>query len=136
MYFQGDSGYPLLPFLMNVVQGNDLPAAERHFNRDIRSIRQIIERVIGILKMRFRCILGERQLRYHQTKSAKIICACATLHNFLIDHRYNIFHDIDENDLRNLIDMNNDRLIDVLPVGVNRINGIARRNELVAMYQQ
>lgn len=118
---------------MNVIQGNNLNAAERNFNNAIRSIRQIIERVIGVLKIRFRCILGERQLRYHQTKSSNIIYACATLHNFLLFNRYDIFRNIDENELQHVINVNNDN--QQINVVANRRNGVRLRNELVAMFQ-
>lgn len=118
---------------MNVVLGDNLNVDERNYNEIILSIRHLIERVIGLLKVRFRCILGERQLRYNQTKVSKIVIACATLHNFLIFNRFNMMHDIDDGELRNII--NNQRAM-----GVNdRLNhdlGVARRNELIALLRR
>lgn len=73
------------------------------FNLRLCVVRQMIERCIGLLKLRFRCLLGERKLRYSPTKVGRITYACATLHNFLISKRFHIFHDIDENMLQNLI---------------------------------
>lgn len=55
----GDEGYPLMPFLITVTnEGN----TERHkeFYRRHKAIRSHVERTIGILKNRFRCILGEK----------------------------------------------------------------------------
>lgn len=101
----------------------------RYFNRKIRSTRSLIERVIGLLKVRFRCLLGERQLRYNQTKVSYIVYACVTLHNFLITKRFNIMHDINENDLRNFhlneVEIENIENVD------NHATGVVRRNELM-----
>jgi hypothetical protein len=47
-----------------------------------------IERVNGNIKSRFRCLLRHRVLHYHTVKAAKIICACAVLHN-ICKHFYN-----------------------------------------------
>lgn len=118
---------------MNVVQGNNLNNDQRRYNQTINSIRHLVERVIGVLKMRFRCILGERQLRYHQTKASKYIYACATLHNYLIFNHYDILRDIDEfNGEQNIGDdqpMNDN----INPRNrANRVNGMTRRNEVIA----
>ncbi|KAM7303354.1 cytochrome P450 4c3 [Ixodes scapularis] len=51
----GDSGYPLEPWLLTPVAGN--PAgAEATFNRKHRSNRSILERCIGMLKNRLKCL--------------------------------------------------------------------------------
>lgn len=129
-FSKGDSAYTLLPFLMKIVPGDNLTAAEMNYNEIILSVRHLIERVIGLLKVRFRCTLGERKLRYHQTKASKIIYTCATLHNFLIRNRFNIMHGIDPNELMNVI--NNHRALHV-NAPLNRNVGVARRNELIAL---
>lgn len=41
---------------MKVFIGQNLNEDETNFNRHIRRVRQIVERVIGVLKVRFRCI--------------------------------------------------------------------------------
>lgn len=134
MFFsKGDSGYALLPFLMNVVEGDNLTMPEINYNRIILSVRHLIERTIGVLKMRFRSILGERQLRYHQTKVSKIIYTCATLHNFLIMNGFDIMHDIDPNELRAVI--NNVRAMPA-NVPVNRNLGLIRTNQLIQWFMQ
>lgn len=74
---------------------------ERRYNSRLRSIRSMVERVIGVLKTRFRCILGERPLRYRPTKVSKIIYACVTLHNFLIHNRFDIMRNINDDDWNN-----------------------------------
>jgi hypothetical protein len=51
----GDSGYGLKPWLLTPVL-NYSTAAERKYNKVHKSTRCVIERTIGIWKMRFRCI--------------------------------------------------------------------------------
>lgn len=43
--------------------------------------RNIIERTIGLLKARFRCLLVHRVLHYKPRMVASIVIACAILHN-------------------------------------------------------
>lgn len=83
----GDEGYPLSPFLITVRdEGTD--AKHKEFYRRHKLIRSHVERAIGIIKNRFRCILGEKKLHYAPIKCAKIINAVAVCHNFLILHGY------------------------------------------------
>lgn len=103
------------------------------FNDLIVSTRTLVERMIGVLKTRFRCIMGERQLRYHQTKVSKIIHTCATLHNFLILNGFDIFHDIDPDDLAAVVNNNqiaNQNVNANLNLVANRMTGAHRRNQL------
>lgn len=57
---------------------------ESRFNHVHAKTRNIVERTIGVLKNRFRCILGARQLHYTPTMAAKITVVCAALHNICI----------------------------------------------------
>lgn len=79
----GDSGYPLQPWLMvpipNAVEGSP----EERYNIRLTSARNVIERLNGVIKSRFRCLLKHRTLNYDPIKSAKIIYACAVLHNMV-----------------------------------------------------
>lgn len=45
----------------------------------------MIERVNGILKMRFRCLLKHRFLHYSPRTAAKIVHACCVLHTMAIE---------------------------------------------------
>lgn len=83
----GDSGYPLQPWLLtaHLRPANE---SEERFNRIIKQMRSRVERAIGILKNRFRCVLGERKLRYDPTTTGKIICAVVVIHNFLILNKF------------------------------------------------
>jgi len=42
----------------------------------------VIERCIGVLKERWRCLKCDRTLHYRPEKAGKIVNACAVLHNF------------------------------------------------------
>lgn len=95
---------------MKIYQNNDLTQVQRNFNRKLSGVRQIVERCIGVLKARFRCILGERKLRYNPTKVGHIIYSCATLHNILIANRYDVMNEIDQNLLQNLLNRRNENI--------------------------
>lgn len=132
LFIQGDSAYGLSPWLMRRYNGANLNDAQRNFNRRLVSARQIIERCIGVLKMRFRCILGERKLRYSPTKVGQIIYSCATLHNYLIANNFDIFHGIDHQLLQNLMNQRNlnnipavQQQADFHLIGENRRNQLA-----------
>lgn len=129
----GDSAYPLSPWLMKKFDNNNLNDAQRNFNRQLMGVRQVVERCIGVLKTRFRCILGERVLRYNPTRVGFIIYSCATLHNFLIANRFDILHEIDQNVLRNLLNLQEHNVIQ--QQGDNRQVALDRRNQLANFLQ-
>lgn len=119
----------MVPFV-----GGNLTNEQSSFNHRHQKIRNIVERCIGTLKMRFRCILKERQLRYYPTRASNIINACATIHNFLIVNNYNIEADID---WRN--DLNGEEIEGEIDEVDNDINvnlvGIEVRNEICDYFQ-
>ena len=63
-------------------------SAEERYNEAQKSARSCIERLNGTLKTRFRCILGERVLRYNPQKVGRIVIACAVLHNMGVAARF------------------------------------------------
>lgn len=83
----GDSGYPLEPWLMTPVQGAIPGSPEDRYNLAHSSGRNHIERTNGLLKGRFRCLLGERGLRYNPHQVGTIVNACCILHNFCVHAR-------------------------------------------------
>ena len=79
----GDSGYPLLPWLMVPHRGpGQLSIAEQLFNRRLRRGRCVVENTFGILKQTFKELLVKSQL--HVTFMPDVILACAILHNVLL----------------------------------------------------
>ncbi|KAK9709258.1 DDE superfamily endonuclease [Popillia japonica] len=66
------------------IQGAHENTPEYRYNRAHARARNCIERCIGVLKGRFRCILGERVLRYDPQKVGIIVNACVVLHNICI----------------------------------------------------
>lgn len=68
---------------------------ERHYNSKHAITRSKVERCIGVLKTRFRCMYKERKLRYSPKRANKIILSCVVLQNFLISRNYDIMADID-----------------------------------------
>jgi hypothetical protein len=93
-YFMlADNGYPLQPWLLKPYDNPKTPA-QKLYNKRHRKLRSLVERAIGLLKARFRCLLKERLLRYDPLMSGYIIYSCAVLHNFLIAKNYPV-DDID-----------------------------------------
>ncbi|XP_055616049.1 putative nuclease HARBI1 [Toxorhynchites rutilus septentrionalis] len=81
----GDAGYPSEPWLVTPFRAAEEGSLESDFNRRHALGRAIVERTIGLLKNRFRCILGARQLHYNPTKCAQIINVCCALHNICLE---------------------------------------------------
>lgn len=82
----GDSGYPCLPWLSVPVANVNSPQEQR-FNQTFKACRSTVERCIGLLKGRFRCLLKDRVLHYSPEKAARIVMACCVLHNIAIHYR-------------------------------------------------
>lgn len=86
-YLLGDSGYPLRPWLLTPLEHEPLPESpEAAYNRHHKRTRCLIERCIGLLKMRFRCLLRHRVLHYAPDVASQIVNACVVLHNICIYH--------------------------------------------------
>ncbi|KAH7973692.1 hypothetical protein HPB49_004014 [Dermacentor silvarum] len=57
---------------------------EGRYNLAHASMRNVVERGIGVLKARFRCLQRQRTLRYQPKEAATIVAACATLRNIAL----------------------------------------------------
>ncbi|KAL7395698.1 hypothetical protein ABVT39_021608 [Epinephelus coioides] len=73
----GDSGYPLLPWLMTpfATVTND---SQQRYNKVHATTRGTIERLNKVIKHRFAC---QNYLCVEPQKACHIICACIVLHN-------------------------------------------------------
>ncbi|XP_053616801.1 LOW QUALITY PROTEIN: putative nuclease HARBI1, partial [Plodia interpunctella] len=88
--FLGDSGYALRPSMMTPIL-NALPdTPEEHYYNLHDTARNTVERCIGVLKARFRCLLSARQLHYDTISAARIVNACCVLHNIANKARLNV----------------------------------------------
>lgn len=75
----GDSGYALEPFVLTPYRLPNAGSAQHKFNNAHAAGRNIIERTIGVLKSRFRCLSST--LWYKSQKIVKIINICCAIHN-------------------------------------------------------
>lgn len=85
----GDSGYAQLPWVMTPI-AHPQNFAEERYNVAHKTARATVERCIGVLKSRFRCLSRQRILMYSPIKSGKIINTCCTLHNIMIQQGYEL----------------------------------------------
>ncbi|KAH7948727.1 hypothetical protein HPB49_001366 [Dermacentor silvarum] len=85
-YLLGDSGYSLEPWLLVPVPGSHAgTTSQGRYNREHASMRNVVERCIGVLKSKFRCLQHFRTLLYSPDRAARIIYACVALHNIALD---------------------------------------------------
>ncbi|XP_072142672.1 putative nuclease HARBI1 [Dermacentor andersoni] len=93
----GDSGYPLEPWLLTPVTGHPpIHTAEGRYNTAHASMRSVVERCIGPLKSRFRCLQRYRALHYEPDRAANIVAACAVLHNLCLDEGDVLLDDVSD----------------------------------------
>ncbi|XP_055906524.1 putative nuclease HARBI1 isoform X1 [Eupeodes corollae] len=85
--FLGDAGYPLSSCLLTPFRNVSSGSRQSLFNKQHAKGRNIIERTIGVLKSRFRCLLNERKMHYAPSKAKQIVNACCALHNICIKYR-------------------------------------------------
>ncbi|KAK5640615.1 hypothetical protein RI129_011426 [Pyrocoelia pectoralis] len=76
---------------MTPINSPHLTMTEVRYKRALQSVRNVIERLNGVLKGRFRHLLKDCVLHYSPSVASKIINSCAVLHNMCLDAR-----DLDE----------------------------------------
>ncbi|KAK3925206.1 Putative nuclease, partial [Frankliniella fusca] len=82
---EGDSGYKFEPWCITPILDAAPGYNEELFTKDHCKSRNSVERCIGVLKGRFRCLLKDRVLHYSPKRAGLIIKACCVLHNMCID---------------------------------------------------
>ena len=90
-YLLGDSGYPLKPYLLTPVM-NATTRPQQRYNSSHKRTRCLVERCIGVLKSRFRCLdKSGGTMQFAPNFCAQIIVACTILHNICIQNRVPTF---------------------------------------------
>ncbi|KAJ3661733.1 hypothetical protein Zmor_006120 [Zophobas morio] len=119
----GDAGYPLQPFLLLPIAGVNPETPQGRYSQAHIRARNTVERCIGVVKGTFRCLLKDRTLHYKPAFAAKLIIACATLHNIL--KRANVENELEDHD-----DPDNDHdnvdFADLYQEGINTRNLVIR----------
>ncbi|KAJ8913789.1 hypothetical protein NQ315_002695 [Exocentrus adspersus] len=91
-----DSGYPQKPYLMTPVVDARPGTPEYNYTRRHVLARNAVERCNGVWKARFRCLSGERKLRYKPDMVGDIANVCAVLHNIRTKGRLDIPENVPE----------------------------------------
>ncbi|XP_034245508.1 putative nuclease HARBI1 [Thrips palmi] len=80
----GDSGYALEPWMIVPFEQPQEDTPEGRFNKVHSRDRNVVERCIGNIKERFRCIHDERVAHYDYIKASKFVNAVVVLHNICV----------------------------------------------------
>ncbi|CAK1547959.1 unnamed protein product [Leptosia nina] len=87
VFLLGDSGYSLRKTLITPILNTEPGSPEEHFHKLHMTARNTVERCIGVMKARFRCLLNARVLHYDPVFAGEIVNACAVLHNITNQNR-------------------------------------------------
>ncbi|KAJ8720661.1 hypothetical protein PYW08_006126 [Mythimna loreyi] len=81
LWLLGDSGYPLRKTMMTPILNANPDSPEAYYAEKHNKAWSVIEKTIGILKARFRCLLVHHALHYQPQVAGYIANACVILHN-------------------------------------------------------
>ncbi|XBI43864.1 hypothetical protein VPH35_108581 [Triticum aestivum] len=84
-YIIGDAGYPLLPWLLTPYQEEDLSDSKAEFNRRHSAATNCALKALARLKDIWKCLQGEAWWPANLKTLGKMIDACCTLHNIVIE---------------------------------------------------
>jgi hypothetical protein len=95
-YIIGDAAYPCLEWIIPPFKNNGrLTPQQVHFNKQLSSTRNVIERAFALLKGRFRRLKMLEMYDIHDTN--RTILACCVLHNICLQHEEDVEEYIQEN---------------------------------------
>lgn len=83
-YIIGDSGFPLLPWLVTPYQGKELSETKLDFNKRLLATHFVAQKALARLKEVWRMIKGD-MWRPDKHKLPRFILVCCILHNIIID---------------------------------------------------
>nr|CAD7412958.1 unnamed protein product [Timema poppensis] len=79
----GDSGYVLEPYLMTPIRNVLVNSPEGRYTTCHHQTRNCVDRLFGVMKSEWQCLLKERVLKYTPPTAGRIIIACAVLNNMM-----------------------------------------------------
>lgn len=128
-FITGDAGYSLEPWLMTPITNAPEGSAEERYTQCHTSTRNCVERMFGVLKNVWRCLLSHRVLHYKPIMAANIIISCAVLHNMrlrcnLIDSEFDIDEEGESAALQRARNPNNVLARDCARIQVEEITGV------------
>lgn len=85
----GDSGYASEKYMM-VPFAECTNISQERYNKSHKKTRNKVERAIGVLKSRFRCLCKESggAIQFDEITACNIFIACAMLHNYCIERNF------------------------------------------------
>ncbi|XP_022849084.1 protein ALP1-like [Olea europaea var. sylvestris] len=83
-YIIGDTGFPLLPWLLTPYQGKELSESKVEFNKRLSTTHTVAKRALARLKEGWKMIQGD-MWRPDKHKLPRFIFVCCILHNIVID---------------------------------------------------
>ncbi|KAK4284130.1 hypothetical protein QN277_001002 [Acacia crassicarpa] len=91
-YLIGDTGFPLLPWLLTPYKGKGLSPDQAEFNKRLSTTRIVARKALGRLKEMWKIIHGV-MWKPDKHKLPRIILVCCILHNIIIDMEDNVHGD-------------------------------------------
>ncbi|CAJ2631031.1 unnamed protein product [Trifolium pratense] len=82
-YIVGDTGFPLLPWLLTPYEGEDLSNVQVEFNKRIAATQMVAKRALARLKEMWK-IIGGVMWKPDKRKLPRIVLVCCILHNIVI----------------------------------------------------
>lgn len=92
-YIIGDTGFPLLPWLLTPYDGKELSNVQVEFNKRVIATQMVAKKALARLKEMWKIIQGV-MWKPDKHKLPRIILVCCILHNILIDMEDEVLDDM------------------------------------------